>query len=105
MLALGVVPAALLAISAWSSRTALGLSDLILALSFFSAILLIILPVFVNVFVESFDIHSSVHRASHASTLLPTDVDSMHCNTVSMLASLKSVFKSCPLIHAGSSSP
>ena len=31
---------------------------------------------------------------------LPTDVDSMNRNTVSLLASLKSVFKSCPFILA-----
>jgi hypothetical protein len=39
--------------------------------------------------------HSSIRCVSYASNLLPTAVDSMKCNTVSILASSNRISKSC----------
>jgi hypothetical protein len=44
--------------------------------------------------------HSSIRCATRASTLLPTDVDSMKRNTASILASSNMISKSCPFILA-----
>jgi hypothetical protein len=44
--------------------------------------------------------HSSIRCVSYASILLPTAVDSMKCNTVSILASSNRTSKSCPSILA-----